>query len=136
MIQNLSQLQQKSKYPQFAKRLTDALRNRGVEPSPSEVANAFNKYYKVTTLKPHTVRKWILGASHPKTEMLLMIADWVNLPPQDLLIDTQAPNDLKNKISFEFNFTDQEVIAKYLTMTVKEKITVRLVIDAITNKQK
>jgi hypothetical protein len=60
----------------------------------------------------------------------------VNLPPQDLLIDTQAPNDLKNKISFEFNFTDQEVIAKYLTMTVKEKITVRLVIDAITNKQK
>jgi hypothetical protein len=87
-------------------------------------------------LKPHTVRKWILGASHPKTEMLLMIADWVNLPPQDLLIDTQAPNDLKNKISFEFNFTDQEVIAKYLAMTVKEKITVRLVIDAITNKQK
>jgi len=40
------------------------------------------------------------------------------------------------KVSFEFDFTDQEVISKYLAMTVKEKITVRLLIDAITEKQR
>jgi hypothetical protein len=31
---------------------------------------------------------------------------------------------------------DQEVISKYLAMTVKEKITVRLLIDAIAEKQR
>ena len=37
-------------------------------------------------------------------------------------------------MSFEFDFTDQEVISKYLSMTLKQKITVRLLIDAITDK--
>jgi hypothetical protein len=31
---------------------------------------------------------------------------------------------------------DQEVISKYLAMAVKEKITVRLLIDAIAEKQR
>ena len=47
----------------------------------------------------------------------------------------EAFNSL-NKVSFEFDFTDQEVISKYLAMTVKEKITVRLVIDAISEKHR
>jgi hypothetical protein len=66
--------------------------------------------------------------------MLLLLAEWLSLEPQDLLTDKQAPKDLKSKVSFEFDFTDQEVISKYLAMTVKEKITVRLLIDAIADK--
>jgi hypothetical protein len=68
--------------------------------------------------------------------MLLLLAEWLHLEPQDLLTDKQAPKDLKNKVSFEFDFTDQEVISKYLAMTVKEKLTIRLVIDAITEKHR
>ena len=136
MIKDLSELQKKSKHSHFAKRLTAALIKRNVEPSPAAVANAFNKHSKVTTLKPHTVRKWLLGITLPRTEMLLLLAEWLSLEPQDLLTDKQAPKDLKNKVSFEFDFTDQEVISKYLAMTVKEKITVRLVIDAITEKHR
>jgi hypothetical protein len=82
------------------------------------------------------VRKWLLGISQPRTETLLLLAEWLNLEPQDLLTDKQAPQELKNKFSFEFDFTDQEVISKYLAMTVKEKITVRLVIDAISEKHR
>jgi hypothetical protein len=66
--------------------------------------------------------------------MLLLLAEWLNLEPQDLLTNKQAPNSLRNKVSFEFDFTDQEVISKYLAMTVKEKVTVRLLIDAISDK--
>jgi transcriptional regulator with XRE-family HTH domain len=136
MIKDLADLQKKSKHALFAKRLTAALIKSNVEPSPAAVANAFNKHSKATTLKPHTVRKWLLGISQPRTEILLLLAEWLNLEPQDLLTDKQAPKDLKNKISFEFDFTDQEVISKYLAMTVKEKITVRLLIDAIVEKQR
>jgi hypothetical protein len=136
MIKDLAELQKKSKHAHFAKRLTAALRNNNVDPSPAVVASVFNKHSKVTKLKPHTVRKWLLGISQPRTEMLLFLAEWLNIEPQDLLSDEQAPKDLKNKISFEFDFTDQEVISKYLAMTVKEKITVRLLIDAIADKHK
>jgi hypothetical protein len=136
MIKDLAELQKKSKHAHFAKRLTAALRKSSIDPSPAVVASAFNKHSKVTTLKPHTVRKWLLGITQPRTEMLLLLAEWLNLEPQDLLTDKQAPKDLKNKVSFEFDFTDQEVISKYLAMTVKEKITVRLLIDAIVEKQR
>ena len=68
--------------------------------------------------------------------MLLLLAEWLNLEPQNLLTNKQVHKDLKNKVSFEFDFTDKEVISKYLAMTVKEKITVRLVIDAIAEKHR
>ena len=136
MIKDLAELQKKSKHAHFAKRLTVALRKSSIDPSPAAVASAFNKQSKVITLKPHTVRKWLLGVSQPRTEMLLLLAEWLHLEPQDLLNDKQAPREIKNKVSFEFDFTDQEVISKYLAMTVKEKITVRLLIDAIAEKTK
>ena len=136
MIKNLQEQQKNSKHADFAKRLTSVLRKKNIDPSPVVVASSFNKQSKVTTLKPHTVRKWLLGISQPRTELLLLLAEWLNLEPQDLLTEKQAPKDLKNKVSFEFNFTDQEVISKYLAMTIKEKITVRLVIDAISEKHR
>ena len=134
MLKNLSEIQKLSKHAQFAKRLTAALKQGGIDPSPAVVASAFNKHSKVTTLKPHTVRKWLLGISQPRTEMLLLLAEWLNLEPQGLLTGNQESKDLKNKVSFEFDFTDQEVISKYLAMTMKEKVTVRLLIDAIADK--
>ena len=136
MIKNLQEQQKKSKHADFAKRLTSALRKKNIDPSPVVVASAFNKQSKVTTLKPHTLRKWLLGISQPRTEILFLLAEWLNLEPQDLLTDKQAPKYLKNKVSFEFDFTDQEVISKYLAMTVKEKIAVRLLIDAIAEKHR
>jgi hypothetical protein len=66
----------------------------------------------------------------------MLIVEWLNLEPQGLFKGNQESKDLKNKVRFEFDFTDQEVISKYLAMTVKEKITVRLVIDAITDKHR
>ena len=136
MIKNLSAEQSKSKYAYFAKRLSNALLKKNIEPSPALVANVFNKHSKVTKLKPHTVRKWLLGVSQPRTEMLLLLAEWLHLEPQELLTDKQAPKEIKNKVSFEFDFTDQEVISKYLSMTIKQKVTVRLLIDAIAEKQR
>ena len=136
MIKNLSAEQSKSKYAYFAKRLSNALLKKNIEPSPALVANVFNKHSKVTKLKPHTVRKWLLRVSQPRTEMLLLLAEWLHLEPQELLTDKQAPKEIKNKVSFEFDFTDQEVISKYLSMTIKQKVTVRLLIDAIAEKQR
>ena len=120
----------------FAKQLISVLQSKNIEISPTAVSRAFNNYSQFSTFRPHTVRKWLLGISKPRSETLLLLAEWLNVEPQDLLTDTQTPKELKSKASFEFDFTDQEVISKYLAMTNKEKAIVRLVIDAIAGKQK
>ncbi len=135
MIKNLMEWQESSKHADFAKRLTAALKKKGIQPSPAAVSSAFNQPSSVAILKPHTVRKWLLGVSKPRNEMLFLLAEWLDMKPQELLNDKQVIEKSKNKVSFEFDFTDQEVISKYLAMTVKQKITVRLLIDAIADKK-
>ena len=136
MIKGLFSLQKNSKHASFAKRLTDELINKKIDPSPIVVCRAFNQLSNVTEIKPHTVRKWLLGISKPRYETILLLAEWLNIEPENLLADRNTQKELKHKASFEFDFTDQDVISKYLAMTVKEKVTVRLVIDAIASKQK
>ena len=135
MIKDLVEQQNKSKNAYFAKQFTVALLARGIEPSPKVVATDFNLHLKSNIIKLHTVRKWLLGINKPSSEKLLLLANWLNIEPKKLL---RPPLDTVNlrKASLEIDFTDQEVISKYLAMTVKEKITVRLLIDAISEKQR
>jgi len=134
MIKDLLVKQEKAKHAHFAYQLSTSLRKLEIEPSPVSVARAINKHYKSDLAKPHTVRKWILGLSMPKGETLLRLAHWLKVDPQDLIGNRNKSVTINNRISFEFDFTDQEVISKYLSMTLKQKITVRLLIDAITDK--
>jgi transcriptional regulator with XRE-family HTH domain len=135
MIKDLVEQQNNSKNVYFAKQLTAALHAKGIEASPKVVATEFNLHLKSNVAKSHTVRKWLIGQSKPSSEMLILLANWLNADPKHLLRPPQGSADF-GKLSFEFDFTDQEVISKYLAMTVKEKITVRLLIDAIAEKQR
>ena len=67
--------------------------------------------------------------------MLVGLADWLNVDPKQFLRTAQETANL-SEASVEFDFKDQEVISKYLAMTPKEKLTVRLVVEAIVEKQR
>ena len=125
-----------TKHPYFAQQFTAYLISNNIQPKPTLVAAAFNKHYQSTVAKPHTVRKWLIGETQPKSETLLLLANWLKVDPKDLISVPNEPVNTTNKVSFEFDFTDQEVISKYLSMTVKQKVTVRLLIDAIADKNK
>jgi transcriptional regulator with XRE-family HTH domain len=135
MIKDLIEKQNTSKNVYFARQFTAALQRIGIELSPKVVATEFNLHLKSNIAKPHTVRKWLLGITKPSSAMLVPLANWLNIEPQDLLRPPQDTVNLR-KASLEIDFTDQEVISKYLAMTVKEKVTVRLVIDAISEKHR
>ena len=134
MIKNLFEQQNKSKNDYFAKQLTAALYAMGMEPSPKVVATQFNLYCKSEAYKPHTVRKWLIGLSQPRSETMLLLANWLKVNPKDLI--SKPDESVSSKANFEFDYTDQEVISKYLAMSVNQKVAVRLVIDAITEKRK
>ena len=133
MIKDLVEQQNNSKNAYFARMFTAALEAMGIEPSPKVVATEFNLHLKSNVAKPHTVRKWLLGVSKPSSAMLVHLADWLNVDPKQLLRPAQDTSNL-SKVSLEFDFTDQETISKYLAMTLKEKLTVRLLINAIAEK--
>jgi transcriptional regulator with XRE-family HTH domain len=134
MIKNLIEQQNNSKNAYFARQFTAALHAMGIEPSPKVVATQFNLQLMSPAAKPHTVRKWLIGATQPKSEVLIHLANWLNVDPKDLI--SKQDEEVSNKVSYGFDFTDQEVISKYLAMTSKQKFTVRLVIDAIAETQK
>ena len=133
MIKDLVEQQNNSKNAYFARMFTAALQAMGIEPSPKVVATEFNLHLKSNVAKPHTVRKWLLGVSKPSSAMLVHLADWLNVDPKQLLRPAQDTSNL-SKVSLEFDFTDQEAISKYLAMNLKEKLTVRLLINAIAEK--
>ena len=81
MIKNLKELQENSKNSHFAKQFSIALHKKNIASSPVVITEEFNKYSKDIRLKPHTVRKWLLGISQPRTEILLLLADWLTLDP-------------------------------------------------------
>lgn len=123
-----------SKNAYFANQLASYLLSIKIQPKPTIVAAAFNKHYKTAIAKPHTVTKWLLGQTQPKSETLLLLAKWLKVEPNELISKPTAEASTSNKVSFEFDYTDQEVISKYLAMTLKQKFTVRLLIDAIADQ--
>jgi transcriptional regulator with XRE-family HTH domain len=132
MIKDLVEKQSNSKNVYFARQLTAALRSKGIEPFPKLVSTELNCHCKSETYKPHTIRKWLIGQTQPRSETLLLLANWLKVNPKDLI--SKPDESVSSKVSFEFDFTDQEVISKYLAMTVKQKVTVRLLIDAIADQ--
>ena len=65
---------------------------------------------------------------------MLLLANWLKVNPNDLI--SKTVETVGSKASFEFDYTDQEVISKYLAMSVNQKVAVRLVIDAIAEKRR
>ena len=131
MIKNLSELQSNAKYASFAMRLTEALRSNNIEPTPSAVVSAFNKVHMGRTLKAHTVRKWLIGEAKPRYESMVLITEWLKFDTDYL---TRKPGPIRSVV--DIDFTDQEVITKYLSMNVKQKAAVSLLIDTILDKAK
>ena len=131
MIKNLSSLQSNAKHASFAKRLTEILRANKLGPSPIAVVNAFNKEHKSVSLKAHSVRKWLLGESKPRQETIVLLAEWLKVDARELL---ETPKTAKPGI--EIDFTDQEVISKFLSMNLKQKAAVSLLIESILEQMR
>ena len=136
MIRDLKEQQRSAKHPYFAKQLSAILKEKNIAPSPIVMAKAINKQYNSDIAKPHTVRMWLLGQTQPKSEALLLLANWLGVEPKHLIVKPTEEFVESKRVSFEFDFTDQEVIKKYLSMTIRQKVTVRLLIDAIAEKNK
>lgn len=118
----------------FAERLKKALESCGVRASPTLVANEFNLRYWGRSITPHTARNWLLGKAIPTQDKLRVLADWLQVSPDELRFGTLRGNAAASDADPEYgalDMADREMILRYLGLTVPDRKTVREVVAAL-----
>ena len=119
----------------FAQRLKRALEGSGVRASPTVVANEFNLRYWGRSITPHTARNWLLGKSIPTQDKLRVLADWLQVSPDELRFGRQGGDQVLHEADAQFktlNMADREMLSRYVALSVTERKTVRDVVEALS----
>ncbi len=118
----------------FAQRLRVALEGVGVRLSPSVVAHEFNLRYWGRSVTPHTARNWLMGNSMPTQDKLRVLAEWLQVSPDELRFGKtlaavqQNPSD---SLQTSLNMADREMLMRYLALSIAERKIVRDVVQAL-----
>lgn len=118
----------------FAQRLKQALEGGGVRTSPTVVANEFNLRYWGRSITPHTARNWLLGKSIPTQDKLRVLAEWLQVSPDELRFGSHLANTRISEADAGFerlDMADREMVHRYLALTVADRKTVREVVTAL-----
>ena len=118
----------------FAERLRRALEATGVRPSPTVVANEFNLRYWGRSITPHTARNWLLGQSLPTQDKLVVLAEWLQVSPDELRFGKAASAQRLSDADPQFeqlDMADREMISRYLGLPTNDRKTVRDVVAAL-----
>lgn len=118
----------------FAARLRRALDSAGIRPSPTLVANEFNLRYWGKSITPHTARNWLLGKSIPTQDKLRVLADWLQVSPDELRYGPPAAATKAQDFGQEWhalNMQDREMLNRYLGLAPEGRKTVRDVVAAL-----
>jgi transcriptional regulator with XRE-family HTH domain len=118
----------------FADRLRRALEAAGVRPSPTVVANEFNLRYWGRSITPHTARNWLLGQALPTQDKLVVLAEWLQVSPDELRFGKASGGARLSEADAQFeqlDMADREMISRYLGLSNPDRKTVREVVAAM-----
>jgi len=119
----------------FAQRLRRALESNGVRVSPTVVSNDFNLRYWGRSITSHTARNWLLGKAIPTPDKLRVLADWLQVSPDELrfgrVTSPQSSPDPDQSLS-ALGMADREMLTRYLALGLSERKTVRDVVMALS----
>jgi transcriptional regulator with XRE-family HTH domain len=118
----------------FALRLRQALDSCGVRLSPTVVAHEFNLRYWGRSITPHTARNWLLGKAIPTQDKLRVLADWLQVGPDELRFGQAAAlqkvgEGLESGESL--SMVDREMLNRDLSLSLHYRKTVRDVVSAL-----
>ena len=119
----------------FAQRLKQALEGSGVRASPTIVANEFNLRYWGRSITPHTARNWLLGKSIPTQDKLRVLADWLQVSPDELRFGQSGGAIRAAEATADpasLSMADREMVSRYLGLDVNDRKTVREMVTALS----
>ncbi len=119
----------------FAERLRRSLDGYGVRQSPTLVANEFNLRYWGRSITPHTARNWLLGKAIPTQDKLRVLAEWLQVSPDELRFGRTGGAVMVGEASTDpatLSMADREMLSRYLGLDVNDRKTVREVVVALS----
>lgn len=120
----------------FAQRLRQALEDAGHPASPTVVAHEFNLRYWGRSISIHAARNWLLGVSLPRHDKLRVLAEWLRVPPEALLLGVKQPLPATANAADAaaplppLGLADQHMLHTYLRLSRESQRTVRNVVAA------
>ena len=115
----------------FAARLAIAIDSKGLKQSPTSIANLFNSKYEGRPITPHTARNWLLGKSLPTQEKLVLLAELLEISPEQLRFGRSSEKTLISDFDgaeIEVANVDQQFFRRYLALTETQRRVVRDVV--------
>ncbi len=92
----------------------------------------FNLRYLGKSMTLHGVRRWLLGESLPKQDKLLVLAEWLRIPPQDLRYGTEIEKRVKQERARwdeGIGYLERETLEAFLNLPAPQRKIVREVIQ-------
>jgi hypothetical protein len=116
----------------FAQRLRAAMIAAGYEAKPAVLEREFNLRYWGKPMTLHGVRRWLLGESLPKQEKVLVLAEWLQILPQELRYGVEVEKRIQQKRARwdeGIGYQEREVFEAYLNLPIAQRKVVREVIQ-------
>lgn len=120
---------------QFADRLRKAMESAGYQPRPAVLEREYNLRCWGKPMTLHGVRRWLRGETLPSQEKLLVLAEWLRIPPQELRFGTelaQQASDRRNELENAIRYQEREVFEAFIQLPQEQRKIVREVIMAFS----
>jgi hypothetical protein len=117
----------------FAQRLRAAMQAAGYAPRPAVLEREFNTRYWGKPMTLHGVRRWLMGETLPSQSKLLVLAEWLGVPPQDLRFGTDAGARIEQRRKIwdkAVGYEERGIFEAFLRLPVPQRRIVREVIVA------
>ena len=115
----------------FANRLRDAMKAAGYEPKPAVLEREFNTRYWGKPMTLHGVRRWLRGETLPTHEKLLVLAEWLGVPPQQLNFGGEIQRKVEQRRArwdSGVGYQDRDIFEAFLKLPIPQRKLIREVI--------
>jgi len=115
----------------FANRLRAAMVAAGYEPKPAVLEREFNTRYWGKPMTLHGVRRWLRGETLPTHHKLLVLSEWLAVPPQQLGFGDEIYRKVEQRRArwdSGIGYQDQELFEAFLKLPVPQRKLIREVI--------
>lgn len=118
---------------QFAERLRDAMVKAGMKPEPAVLERNFNLRYFGKPITLHGVRKWLIGESIPPYDKIIVLAEMLNISPEELTFGLEIKQQIKEtraRWDEGIGYQEREIFEAFLALPTPQRKIVREVIQA------
>lgn len=119
----------------FAQRLREAMTDAGYPARPEVLEREFNTRYWGKPMTLHGVRRWLLGETLPSQDKLVVLSEWLGVPPQDLRFGAEVVHRVeqrRHRWDRAVGYEEREIFEAFLRLPVPQRRVVREVIVAFS----